>query len=201
MCTPDKNSAPWQKLVRWARCRLSCAPSQFNVEEINPWSLISLTTLSMKLWIFLLRSVMPTDLTLVFRNSANCAETALASGGSDGRSARVGDRALASSSKALRGKNLAKRGSNSPTKTPFTTKAALKIHDAPITAYLITLADSNPHWTKDQRFTFHKLQIQRKVLVLRTSLVQKTFLCDYPGNICHTQDGGCSWVIGVKGVE
>ena len=57
-----------------------------------------LLTLSMKLWIFLLRSVMPTDLTLVLRKSANWAETAFASGGSDGRSALVGDRALASSS-------------------------------------------------------------------------------------------------------
>ena len=41
---------------------------------------------------------MPTDLTLVLRKSANWAETAFASGGSDGRSALVGDRALASSS-------------------------------------------------------------------------------------------------------
>ena len=57
-----------------------------------------LCTLSMKLWMFLERSVMPTDLTLVLRNSANWPETALASGGSAGRSARVGERAFASSS-------------------------------------------------------------------------------------------------------
>ena len=107
---------------------------------------------------------MPTDFTLVLRNSANCAETAFASGGSDGRSARVGDRALASSSKAWRGKKFAKRGSNSPTKTPFTTKAALKIHDAPITAYLIRHADTDPHWTKDQGFTFQSSKFIEKLL-------------------------------------
>ena len=65
---------------------------------LNFFNAKALLTLSMKLWIFLLRSVMPTDLTLVLRKSANWADTAFASGGSDGRSVLVGDRALASSS-------------------------------------------------------------------------------------------------------
>ena len=116
---------------------------------------------------------MPTDLTLVFRNSANCAETAFASGGSDGRSARVGDRALASSSKAWQGKGFVKRGSNSPTKTPFANKAALKIHDAPITAYLITTqADTNPHWTKYQDSNFTAPTNSKK------SYCSKNFFCE-----------------------
>ena len=145
---------------------------------------------------------MPTDLTLVFRNSANCAETAFASGGSDGRSARVGDRALASSSKAWQGKGFVKRGSNSPTKTPFTTKAALKIHDAPITAYLITRADSDPHWTKYQRFQFHST-----FHMVKKSYCSKTFFCEntnilsgYP--VTHWMEVAHeSLVRGVKGVE
>ena len=139
---------------------------------------------------------MPTDLTLVFRNSANCAETAFASGGSDGRSARVGDRALASSSKAWQGKGFVKRGSNSPTKTPFANKAALKIHDAPITAYLITTqADTNPHWTKYQDSNFTAPTNSKKSYCSKNFFCENTMsniLCGYPGNIYHTLDGGCT---------
>ena len=56
-----------------------------------------LWTFSMKLCMFLDRSVMPMDLTLVLRYSANWLLTPLASGGRAGRSL-LGERALTSSS-------------------------------------------------------------------------------------------------------